>query len=312
MIVRSQDGTLIFGESFRAPKARGALLVVHGLGEHSGRYDELVEHALKLRFDVHMMDLRGHGRSTGVRGHFTDISQHHEDLDAWITHLVGTGELTDRIPCILLGHSLGGLIAVTYAAKYVAQPTGPELSGLVLSAPLLGLRLVNPLKKLEASVARAVPSFLQALHVPNGVKPEDLTHDKDEIERYLQDPLVHRWITPAAFLAIEKALSTLPRLYSKLGLPTLFLLSGKDKVVHTPAAQAFAAKLSIAHPGRVEVKLFHSFFHEPFHELKRERAFLELKKWILSCQISPRSPGPAKKGSSRSSGRGATAKGTLP
>lgn len=311
MIVRSRDGTLIFGESFRAPRARGALLVVHGLGEHGGRYDELVEHALKLRFDVFVMDLRGHGRSTGTRGHFIDLAHHHEDLDAWIAHLVATGELSDQLPCVLLGHSLGGLIALTYAARYVPQPTAPPLAGLVLSAPLLGLRL-NPLKLIEAQVARQVPSFLSSIQVPNGVKASDLTHDKEEVERYLNDPLVHKWITPAAYLAIEKALGSLHKLHPQLGLPTLFLLSGKDRVVDTAAAKAFAEKLGIAHPGTVEVKLFHSFFHEPFHELRRERAFLELKKWILQCILKKNSPGPAKKGSSRSSGRGATAKGTSP
>jgi len=311
MIVRSSDGTLIFGESFRCAKARGALLIVHGMGEHSGRYDELVEHALKLGLDVHVMDLRGHGRSTGTRGHFTDIVQHHADLDAWIAHLVTTGELSEEIPCLLLGHSLGGLIALTFASKYVAQPLAPKLSGLILSSPLLGLRL-NPLKMIEAQVARKVPSFLNSFQVRNGIKASDLSHDKEEVERYLNDPLVHKWITPAAYLAIEKALGTLPKIFSQLGMPTLFMLSGKDKVVDTAASQAFAEKLSIAHPGRVEVKLFHSFFHEPFHELRRERAFLELKKWILACLMKTGSENPVKKDSSKSSARGAIAKGTSP
>jgi alpha-beta hydrolase superfamily lysophospholipase len=304
MIVQSGDGTLIFGESFRASRARGALLVVHGLGEHGGRYDELVEHALSLRLDVHVMDLRGHGRSKGTRGHFTDISDHHADLDAWIAHLVATGELTDKIPAVLLGHSLGGLIAITYAAKYVGQPPGPPLAGLVLSNPCFGLRW-NPALLVEAQLARKVPGFLRSVQVPNGIDPQNLSHDPEEIERYLDDPLVHRWITPSAFNAIERAIASLPKLYPQLGMPTLFLLSGKDKVVDTSAAQNFAGKLGIAHPGKVEVKLFHSFFHEPFHELRRERAFLELKKWILQC-VLPKCP--AKPASSKSSGNGATAK----
>ncbi len=309
MIVKSRDGTLIFGESFRSPKARGAILVVHGLGEHGGRYDELVEHMLKLRFDVFVMDLRGHGRSTGVRGHFSDISEHHEDLDAWIAHLVATGELSNNMPCVLLGHSLGGLIALTYAAQYVPSPLSPKIDGLVLSCPLLGLRL-NPLKLLEAQVARKVPAFLGSLQVPNGVSANDLSHDKEEVERYLRDPLVHKWITPAAFLAIERALAGLHKLPAQLGMRALFLLSGKDRVVDTKASKFFAEKLGIAHSGQVEVKLFHSFFHEPFHELRRERAFLELKKWILQCILKSHFQSPAKKGSSRSSGKRATVKGT--
>ncbi|MGZ3650244.1 MAG: alpha/beta hydrolase [Bdellovibrionota bacterium] len=309
MIVRSNDGTLLFGQSFRcAQRARGALLVVHGLGEHGGRYEDLVEQALQLRFDVHVMDLRGHGRSKGTRGHFTDLGEHHADLDAWIAHLVSSGELSDKIPCVLLGHSLGGLIALTYAARYVAQPPAPLLSGLILSNPCLGLRW-NPMLMVEAQLARKVPGFLNSLQVPNGIDPQSLSHDASEIERYLDDPLVHKWITPAAFNAIERGIASLPKLYPQLGMPTLFMLSGKDKVVDTSAAQHFAEKLGVAHPGKVEVKLFHSFFHEPFHELKKERAFLELKKWILQCVIPP---SPAKAASSKYSGKGATAKGTSP
>jgi alpha-beta hydrolase superfamily lysophospholipase len=277
---------------------------VHGMGEHGGRYDELVEHALGLGLDVHVMDLRGHGRSKGTRGHFTDLAEHHADLDAWIAHLVSTGELSDKLPTILLGHSLGGLIALTYAAKYVAQPPAPPISALVLSNPALGLRW-NPMLLIEAQVARKIRGFLGSIQVPNGIDPENLSHDREEVERYIDDPLNHKWITPAAFNAIERGIASLPKLYPQLGMPTLFLLSGKDKVVDTDAAKHFADKLAIAHPGKVEVKLFHSFFHEPFHELKRERAFLELKKWILQCAIPSR---PAKPTSSKSSASGATAK----
>jgi alpha-beta hydrolase superfamily lysophospholipase len=127
------------------------------------------------------------------------------------------------------------------------------------------------------------------------------------VERYANDPLVHGWITPAAFNAIERAIDTLPRLIPHLSLPMLFLLSGKDKVVDTKAAQAFASKLTVAHPHRVEVKLFHGFFHEPMHEARKERVFLEIKKWILQCLI-PASP-QKKSGSSRSSAKEAIVKG---
>jgi alpha-beta hydrolase superfamily lysophospholipase len=307
MIVRSSDGTLLFTQSYKcATRARGALLVVHGLGEHSGRYEELVEHSLQLRFDVHLLDLRGHGRSKGTRGHFTDLSEHHADLDAWIAHLVSAGQLSDKIPCTLLGHSLGGLIALTYAAKFTAKPPAPALSGLVLSNPCLGLRW-NPLLMVEARIARKVPGFLNSIQIPNGIDPNNLSHDADEVERYLDDPLVHRWITPAAFNAIERGIASLPKLYPQLGMPTLFMLSGKDRVVDTTAAETFAEKLGIAHPGKVEVKLFHSFFHEPFHELKKERAFLELKKWMLQC-MNP--PSRAKAASSKFSAKEVTEKGT--
>lgn len=302
MIVRSEDSTLIFCESFRAPRARGALLVVHGIGEHSGRYAELVEQALAMRLDVHLMDLRGHGRSQGTRGHFVSLDQLHQDMSAWISHLVDSRSLSADKPCFLFGHSLGGLIALTYLPKYVKHPLYPEISGLCLSAPALGLRW-NPLLKIESRLARQLPRFLQSIQVPTGLSAEQLTHDKEEVRLYREDPLVHGWITPAAFLAMEKGMASLHRVIPHVNVPVLFMLSGKDKVVNTEAAEAFAGKLAVAHPGRVGVRIFHTFFHEPLHEAKRERAYLELKKWMLQWLT------PSKKSSSKSLKRKATGKG---
>ncbi|MGE3261007.1 MAG: lysophospholipase [Bacteriovoracia bacterium] len=306
MILRSADGTLLFCESLLVPKARGNLLVVHGLGEYSGRYHELAEEAHKLQLNVHLFDLRGHGRSQGTRGHFNELADHHRDIDAWIEHLVGAGDLAINKPCFLMGHSLGGLIALTYTAGYIAGPLKPALSGLVLSAPALGVPQ-NPLRLVETKMAKHVPGFLKTIQVPSGIKAKDISHDREEVRRYEQDPLVHGWITPAAYLAIEAGIAGVYGLLPKLDLPMLFLVNGKDKVVDPAAAQKFAQKLSVAHPGQVELKVFQRFFHEAFHESGKERAFLELKKWILK-QLLPLS----KRSSSRSSAKGATARATSP
>jgi alpha-beta hydrolase superfamily lysophospholipase len=306
MILRSADGTLIFSESLLVPKARGNLLVVHGLGEYSGRYHELAAQAHALHLNVHLFDLRGHGRSQGTRGHFTSLSEHHQDLDAWIEHLVGTGELAINTPCFLLGHSLGGLIALTYCAQYIAGPLRPALAGMILSAPALGVPQ-NPLRLVETTVAKHMPKFLQTIQVPSGIKAKDISHDRDEVRRYEEDPLVHGWITPAAYLAIEAGIAGAYSLIPKLDLPILFLINGKDKIVDSAAAQKFAKKLSVAHHQQVELKLFQRFFHEAFHETGKERAFLELKRWILK-QLLP----PSKRNSSRSSANGATGKAISP
>lgn len=302
MIVRSGDGTLIYGESHPAKNCKGALLVVHGLGEHSGRYKELVAQARRLGLDVHLLDLRGHGRSQGIRGHFQSMEELHGDIDAWMKHLVDSGALHADRPCYLLGHSLGGLVALTFAARYTAAPLYPPLAGLLLSAPAVGLRW-RPLRLLESKLARTLPKLFRSVHVPSGILSDQLTHDPVERERFDTDPLVHRWITPAAFHAMERAMAHLPRQILHLGLPMLFLLSGRDRVVDTSASLAFAKKLAVAHPGSVEVRVFHTFFHEPFHETKRDRAFLELKKWVLKQRSS-------RQGSSKSSGSEATGKAT--
>lgn len=307
MIVRSSDGASIFFESSRVPNARGALLVIHGLGEHSGRYAELVKEARGLRLDVHLIDLRGHGRSSGTRGHFQSLEEIHQDIDAWMKHLVEAGDLKASLPCFLLGHSFGALVALTFAARYVPGPLYPHFSGLILSSPLMGVKW-NPARALEAQLARRTPKFLQSLQIPTGIKFADLTHDEAEVARCQTDPLMHQWITPAGFLAMERGMNSLPKLVAQLNLPMLFLVSGQDKVVNPLATLGFAKKCSVAHPGKVEVRVFHNFYHEPFNELKKDRAFLELKKWILRCL--PRNTIPSKKNSSKSSASEATAKAT--
>lgn len=304
MIVRSEDGLLIYGESHPVENPRASLLVIHGIGEHSSRYSELVKQAHRLRMDVHLMDLRGHGRSQGVRGHFVSMEQIHQDIDTWISHLVDNKSLKQEIPLFLLGHSLGGLIAITYVPKYKKKPLYPELAGLCLSSPALGLRW-NPLLLLETQLAKRVPPFFKAIQVPTGMNPDHLSHDKTEVKAYREDPLVHGWITPAAFLTMERTMRSLYKLIPSLQIPILFLLSGRDKIVHTEASEDFAKKLSVAHPGKIEVRVFHTFFHEPFHETKREKAFLELKKWMLKCL-----PKHSKRNSSKSLKREATEKAT--
>jgi len=303
MILRAADGTLLSTEILPAKKkVKGALLVIHGMGEHSGRHHELAEQAHEIGLNVFLIDLRGHGKSQGVRGHFASWEVLLSDLEIWVSHLVDAGELKEDQPCYLLGHSLGGLLAITFAAKFPSKPLFPLLCGVFLSSPALGL---TPLRKLQHSLAKKLPGPLTALQIPTGIQPHFLSHDKAEVALYQNDPLVHPWITPSAFLAMNEGIRSLRKLIPSLKVPIFILLGGRDKIVDIRAAESFAKKLQVAHPAKVELKLIHTFYHEPFHELKRERAFLEFKKWIL--KTLPRN----KKDSARSYAREAIEKVSL-
>ena len=140
MIFRSDDGTLIFYDSLLVEKPIGSVLIVHGLGEHSGRYEELASELLNLRLNVHLLDLRGHGRSYGTRGHFNSLEEIHRDIDGWIAHLVSSGTLKENAPCFFLGHSLGGLIVLSYLDQYKAHALYPRLAGAIISVPAIELR----------------------------------------------------------------------------------------------------------------------------------------------------------------------------
>ena len=307
MIFKSDDGSLLYCESFRVENPKASLLVVHGIGEHLGRYQEFARVMNRSRIDVHCLDLRGHGRSNGIRGHVQSFLQYHQDLEAWVSHLQGNEELSTEIPCFLFGHSLGGLICTGFLARRKPEPLSVPIVGLALSNPAFGIAM-NPLRKMEKELAKRLPSFLRHVQVPNSIPAEKLSHDKKAVEAYKQDPLVHSWATPALYLAMLEEMRALKKLLPQLKMPLLFLLSGKDTIVHTAAAERFAKKLTVAYPENIRIRHFHGFFHEIFQETKRERAYLELKKWIQEC-LHPRKKIAKKKGSSTSSARAAIVKG---
>jgi alpha-beta hydrolase superfamily lysophospholipase len=285
VIVSASDGVRLFTVANKAKRRKGSLLVFHGIGEHCGRYQKVFEQAADLGLSSFAMDLRGHGRSQGVRGHIASWEQLQSDVDLWIEHLVAAGSLSEELPLFFLGHSLGGLVAASAALRYRKKPTYPRLQGLTLSSPSLALRW-TPLRLLELQAAQLLPPFLRTVQVPTGISAEQLTHDENERKLFASDPLVHQWITPAAFLAMESAMSETERRLKELEVPVFFLLGGEDKVIDVRRVEKLARKLQLARPGMVEVKQFQKFLHEPFHETHQDRAFQEWHRWTLKQLVA--------------------------
>ncbi len=306
MIFKGSDGALLYGESHFTAKPLGAMLVVHGLGEHLGRYPHLVRWGLDLGLHVHLMDLRGHGRSQGIRGHASDFSLLASDLENFVEHLEAAGDLKREQPCYLFAHSLGGLIVLDFLAKSGIHGFHTRINGAILSSPALGIR-PGVLNSMQATLAEAIPVFLRALQFPSGILPDMLTHDALEIEKYKADPLVHQWITPALFLGMVAAMNRANEFIKEIDLPVLFLLAGRDRVVDTDTAENFATKLGAARPDKIRVRRFHSFYHEVINEKRKDLAFREMKQWILS-RLRKKKRAATRKGSSGSSGKRATGK----
>jgi lysophospholipase len=299
MIFKGVDGILLYGESHLTDNSRGSLLVVHGLGEHLGRYSHLVKWANKLGLDVHLMDLRGHGRSQGIRGHTSEFSLFAADLENFVEHLNLQGDK----PCFLFGHSMGGLVSLDFVLRNPKQ-----IDGLILSSPAVGIRL-GAAASMQVLIADSLPGFLCALQFPNGITSEMLTHDPKEIEKHKNDPLNHHWITPALFTGLVKTIESLGDRLKNIDVPVLFLIAGRDTVVDGSAAERFAAKLAAARPKLVRIRRFHSFYHEVINETRKELAFQEMKLWIQN-RLRGKKKTDSKKSSSASSKRKATAKAT--
>ena len=249
----ASDGENLAVYDWPLPDApRATVLLVHGLGEHAGRYDALARHLGAWGYAVRGYDHYGHGESSGPRGGLP-----------WDTRLLD--DLTDIVdatrarmpagqPLVLLGHSMGGLVA----ARFVALGLRP-VDALVLSSPALDAGLGPVQKLLLATLPRIAPN----LRVGNGLDARYLSHDDAVVRAYLADPLCHNRISVrlARFIA-EAGPATVARA-AHWQVPTLLLWAGADRLVNPAGSRAFA---SAAPKERVQAHCFEPLYHELFNE----------------------------------------------
>ena len=248
--------------------ARGTVLLVHGLGEHVGRYDALAQRLNAWGYAVRGYDQYGHGESGGPRGGLNTDTRLLEDL----------GDLVDATrartpagqPLVLLGHSMGGLVA----ARFVALNMRP-VDALVLSSPALDAGLGAVQKMLVVTLPRIAPN----LRVGNGLDAQYLSHDPAVVAAYRADPLCHDRISArlARFIA-EGGPATVARA-AHWRVPTLLMWAGSDKLVNPAGSRAFAAA---APQALVQSHCFAPLYHELFNESPEmaDPVFNMLHTWL--------------------------------
>ncbi|VTU34579.1 Phospholipase YtpA [Variovorax sp. SRS16] len=245
--------------------ARAVVLLVHGLGEHAGRYGHVAARLHAWGFAVHAVDHYGHGASSGRRGGLPSVMRLVDDLALVVDEVRAAHP---GLPLVLLGHSLGGLVAASFVARAVRP-----VDGLVLSSPGLDAGLSAFQKLLVAVLSRVAPG----LRVGNGLDGNYLSHDRAVVQAYRNDPLCHDRIGArlARFLADEGAVvqAAAPRWQ----VPTLLLYAGDDRLVKPAGSRAFAAT---APAPSISATCFQRLYHEIFNELDAEPVFAELGRWL--------------------------------
>lgn len=245
---------------------RALVIVVHGLGEHAGRYDHVAQRLNDWGFAVRGYDQYGHGESGGPRGGLPSETRLLDDLADLVDST--RSRMEPKTPLILLGHSLGGLVA----ARFVSLALRP-IDGLVLSSPGLDLDLSLVQKLLLAILPRIAPN----LRVGNGLDPTKISHDPAVVAAYRADKLVHDRISGRLARFMTDAGPATVALAASWQVPTLLLYAGADKLVNPAGSRAFAA----AAPKQVvSARCFETLYHEIFNELDAEPVFAELKKWL--------------------------------
>lgn len=279
--VAAGDGVELVGESLLPTGApRAHVLLVHGFAEHRGRYGVLAEELAGVGYAVHRFDLRGHGESGGRRGHVERFADYRRDL-ARVAEAVLPAGSGDGPPAVLLGHSLGGLIALD---GVLARPE--RFQGLALSSPFLApaFRLPPFARAFVGAAARLLP----AVHVPVPFAPERLSRDPEVVRRYLEDPRVIRRLTPSWLRAVLDAQAAVLERAGEVRLPVLVLLGSADSIADPGRGRELFERLGT--PAK-RLEVYDGFRHEVFNELGRERVVEDLLGWLTERAV-PGAPAP--------------------
>jgi alpha-beta hydrolase superfamily lysophospholipase len=274
--VTTPDGLKLHWRRWRcAGPARGTVQIVHGLGEHSGRYEHVAAALNAAGWDVLAHDLRGHGRSEGKRGAIADG----QALLADVALVMDSGRSPSGLH-VLLGHSMGGLIAARFVAERLSAAPAAwsrEIDGLVLSSPALDLGMNGGQKLLLAVLGRIAPD----LAVGNGLKPAWISRDPAVVQAYRDDPLVHDRVTPRLVRFLLNGGETVRQRAAHWKVPTLLLWAGADRCV----APAGSAALAVAAPAKaLSAKVFPGLFHEIFNEPEKAQVLARLSAWLVTLQ----------------------------
>jgi len=279
----TRDGLALRGRDWPRDGARGTIVVVHGLGEHIGRYEHVAAALVARGWRVVGFDQRGHGASDGARGRLA----RDDDLLADLALVLDAAKAAHAGPLVLLGHSMGGTVAARFVAGALETPAPPwrrEVDALVLSSPALAAGTSAWQKTLLAVLGRLAPD----VGVANGLKPEWISRDPAVVAAYRADPRVHDRIAPRLARFILDAGAAVRAAAPRWRVPTLLLYAGSDRCVDPAGSAAFAAA---APAGVVTARVFPALFHEIFNELERAEVLAALGDGLDTLAVSPpRSP----------------------
>jgi acylglycerol lipase len=265
--MKAKDGTELFGLG-RDPGTRveSVLCLVHGLGEHTGRNENISSCLENAGYAVMAFDLRGHGKSQGRRGDASSCDVLLDDIDILLEWTA------ERFPCsrrFLYGHSFGGSLVIGHALN---RPAG--LSGVVATSPLL--RPAASPSSWKMAAARILSVVLPRFPMSTSLDCNGLSRRKDVVDGYTGDPLVHDRITPRLGIDIlDFGLRNLNGA-SGLSLPLLLMHGGSDLITSQTASAEFASKAG----DMCQLKIWEGLYHEIHNEPEREQVFACLLEWL--------------------------------
>ena len=268
---QDKEGITFFlrGWEPEAGKPKALVVLVHGLGEHTARYAHVGKALVRAGYALVGFDLRGHGKSGGPRGHASSLDAYMQDIHQFLSLME---QRFPALPHFLYGHSLGGLLALTYAIQY-----GAALKGVIATGPALRSSLQE--QKAKVAMVRLLGSLVPAMTLQSGLDAATVSRDVAVVEAYRNDPLVH----DNASLGFGKAaLTAIDLCFARardFSAPLLIMHGTGDKINFFSGSEDFARLVSEA--GRdVTLRLWNDLYHEIHNEPEKEEVLQFMIEWL--------------------------------
>lgn len=251
--MRTRDGLRLHARRWSpGEEARGAVCLVHGLGEHGGRYERFAAALTGAGYSLMAADLRGHGRSEGRRGHVGSYDHLMDDIELLLAE---TSLGSPGVPLFLYGQSMGGNLVVNYALR-----RRPALAGMIASSPLL--RMATDPPRWKTALGRHLRRLLPALPLGNGIRADDLSRDLAVVDAYRRDPLVHDRLTPRFYDVVTAGEWAIAHA-AELAVPLLLMHGDADMITSHAASAEFAGRAGDRCTFRLWEGLRHELHNEP-------------------------------------------------
>ncbi len=264
--ILSKDGIRLHIHHWKMEHPSHVLCLIHGLGEHGGRYDEMAQSLNRENIAVLALDNRGHGLSAGKRGHTKSYGHMLSDIEELLKY--SRLQYID-VPMVLYGHSMGGNLVT----GYMLQNIGSELSGFILSSPFYEVAFEPPTWKV--SLANFMGKIYPSLTQSNELEIEAISRIPEELEKYQSDPLIHNRISVKLFLELTSNGRVAIRDNKEINLPGLVYHGDADRLVSFHATRRFTE----IHP-QIEWHPLVGVYHEPHNDLGKEKVLEMIKDFI--------------------------------
>ena len=270
----SNDNLKLFIQGWYSENNKKAIIcLIHGIGEHSGRYKNWAERFVDEGVVFAILDLRGHGKSEGKRGHTPSLKHYLNDVEIFIKE---TKSQFPNLPVVLYGHSMGGNIGLNFIMN---RPNIVDAS--IISSPWIKLTKAPSL--ILITISKLLKNIIPDLLQNNGLDTSFLSHDKIEVKKYIDDILIHNKISIATFVELHNSKNWILENPDKLQTQTIFIHGGGDKITSHFATMELAnetAEIST-------IKIFDGLFHETHNEIEKEDVFKHLISELDKLNLYP-------------------------